>query len=462
MAAAFPRPIVSTNSGVTATPVWHGKCIPGNCRVAFKDGYLKIKDKMLIDIEGHVPNTSIDVITPTGTARTIEVYFEKNAKVRRCITVGNRWVSGTDDHLFLSVSANTYGLNRAGSLSIGDYAVFSMKPLDMGTAKYPLNQFYTLGLWLGEGFYNKASKSFGYSSRNKDMVTQFSSMLRYSQKMERVVRFGVELYEIGITDLRFLKGTIFEYIEKELEKSGDLKCVPEFVFSSSLKARVALIRGILDTCEMTLNADGVPGFEIAYKSLCDGVGDVLVSLGIPVEFETRQEEQFTDHGLVYKKLHTLRLRVGNEDPYNVLKLYKGLKELPAISLQEKGLKVYVTQREYDKVIAGKFPILHHADKNWKNRTARALRLVRELLVAGYPGNGIFEKEAFYFLERYGVKLPAPLKRRMDELFFDEIKEIKEFRTNVYDISIPNPHLFYSQGLVNQTATPESEQVHTKK
>lgn len=100
-----------------------GQCVTGDNLVSTGHGLLRLDE--LIKQDGYVPASGISVLTTGDRFTLISHTYKKSAKVVRVKTVTGREYIGTPEHPLMGLQATGHGVIKLGELKLGDHLVLN-------------------------------------------------------------------------------------------------------------------------------------------------------------------------------------------------------------------------------------------------------------------------------------------------------------------------------------------------
>lgn len=175
------------------------------------------------------------------------------------------------------MAKNFYKLRRDGKGIEYKYRVPMSKPIDYPERRQPLNP-YVLGLWLGDGDSDAARMNVGAGDIEEMMMwmTLYGMYPRY-QKLSK----GKTAYRVSIGNVNGERGKDKNYIMPILRDLGLIgnKHIPEMYMRASVKQRMELLCGLMDT-DGTVSKAGECEFSQKDKAFVIQFSELLSSLGI--------------------------------------------------------------------------------------------------------------------------------------------------------------------------------------
>ena len=404
-----------------------GKCVLGTTRVATEQGYISIKDLFANPAEGF-NDFKIKVHTNKGLKDTSHFYYEKNCKVNVLKLANGSEVNGTDKHKVLVLRGTKPEMVRMDSIEVGDTLLFRGIDNTIKTTK-GVDYFYTLGAFLGDGFLNKNKKgiydSYGFCGTYAD-VENFKRITGITGKIVKDKR-RKDLYKVisWVSDEQ-----IFSHLG--YVNSGN-KYIPEEAYRASEEEQFALLSGLLDTDGYA--HDNYIDWTFKSKRLVDGIADILDLLGIDYYRTNKTAGYGTDFKGNYYRLTTKGVL---PDKFIGYKHYRLTKK------DSKNVRHIIDLGcSYKEVIRGinrmrDFKGKRHADlghttaKNVK-ATGKITKRTLQKLIDFYG----CESEMFEELLKYN---------------FIKVVDKSTVIDDVYDLTVPDGHLFMAQGLLNHNTT----------
>lgn len=259
-------PILTANRGWTT----HGELVAGD-RVFAPDG----------------KPVQVQAVTPQYTdSRCMEITFSDGARI--VAGVGHLWklrvkhklrVSGSDERYIqfterIVESAELFrAIRRNERLDVSVCA-----PLEMPVAELPIDP-YVLGAWLGDGTASKPVIT--CADADKEIMSRIEAKGYVVKELAYARQGNCGNYAIN-PGIKGKKGT---GLTPTLRAIGVFcnKHIPEQYLSASLRQRMELLRGLMDT-DGDCNSRGTATFCNANRRLADGVYRLAVTLGLRPRF----------------------------------------------------------------------------------------------------------------------------------------------------------------------------------
>lgn len=253
-------------SSVIALQPGMGKCKHPESRILTNRGYIRLKDFMDAPPYGitDISNLGIKASTRDGERLVTHFYREKDCLLRTLHLEDGRTVNGTLKHRVLcqmdngEVSWKSFADMQCGDCLMLSSGVQSSSQYDGMTKE----MFYHLGTWLSD-------RPCIFLSEN----------LQNSN--------GTDLFYKGV-NISFFKEPLCDDMREVLSDKvfqGNDKYVPEFVFRGDLSQRLWFVMGLFD-CDATASPMSIE-WVIKSKTLCDGVCDLLASMGVFYRIESK-------------------------------------------------------------------------------------------------------------------------------------------------------------------------------
>ena len=176
------------------------------------------------------------------------------------------------------------------------YRVPMNKAIDLPEQELPIDP-YTLGLWLGDG--TKYSPNF---TVHIDDLYMYDTLVPLYGNYKIRYQHGKE----NTLDVSFAgdKGKDNSILRHQLKEAGLLnnKHIPKIYLRSSIKQRLALLQGLMDT-DGYVGKNGECEFIQKNIDIADGLCELLSSLGIKY---TRREKIPTINGKIYDKVQRIQ------------------------------------------------------------------------------------------------------------------------------------------------------------
>ena len=253
-------------SSVIALQPGMGKCKHPDSRILTNRGYIRLKDFMDAPPYGitDISNLGIKASTRDGERLVTHFYREKDCLLRTLHLEDGRTVNGTLKHRVLCKMNNgEVDWKSLSDIQCGDCLMLSSGV--QSSSQYDgmtKEMFYHLGTWLSDRQCLFLSESI-QNSKGTDLFY-------------KDVNINV-LKEPLCDDMReILSDKVFQ---------GNDKYVPEFVFRGDLAQRLWFVMGLFD-CDATASPMSIE-CVIKSKKLCDGVCDLLASMGVFYRIESK-------------------------------------------------------------------------------------------------------------------------------------------------------------------------------
>lgn len=246
-------------SSVIALQPGMGKCKHPESRILTNRGYIRLKDFMDAPPYGitDISNLGIKASTRDGERLVTHFYREKDCLLRTLHLEDGRTVNGTLKHRVLCKMNNgEVDWKSLSDIQCGDCLMFSNGV--QSSSQYDgmtKEMFYHLGTWLSDRPCLFLSESIQNSN-------------------------GTDLFYKGVNISVFKEPLCDDMREVLSDKvfQGNDKYVPEFVFRGDLAQRLWFVMGLFD-CDATASPMSIE-WMIKSKALCDGVCDLLASMGV--------------------------------------------------------------------------------------------------------------------------------------------------------------------------------------
>ena len=283
-----------------------GKCQLGTTPVSTSKGYLPMKDLVPVQsVKGFFSlkdSECFEVDTPYGREKVTEGYYSPSEEVFKFRLDDGADFNGTAEHPVLALRDGEVSLIPCGEIKKGDCLLRKLGHITEGVkTPFGVDQFYALGLWLGDGWnefasFKRGGRVFGFVSAHEEQVKRYLQCLGVSVGIQHrkdgcfYTRFtGADV--VGIEG--FLGGAKFSNILTASFKfpvDSHSKFMPRFVFTASVEERVALLRGLIDTdgCISVSGKMSNLDFTLASSELLSGIVVLSHSLGIYPKIKSRK------------------------------------------------------------------------------------------------------------------------------------------------------------------------------
>lgn len=253
-------------SSVIALQPGMGKCKHPESRILTNRGYIRLKDFMDAPPYGitDISNLGIKASTRDGERLVTHFYREKDCLLRTLHLEDGRTVNGTLKHRVLcKMNNDDVDWKSLSDIQCGDCLMLSSGV--QSSSQYDgmtKEMFYHLGTWL--------------SDRQCLFLSESIKNSKGTDLFYKDVNINV-LKEHLCDDMReVLSDKVFQ---------GNDKYVPEFVFRGDLAQRLWFVMGLFD-CDATASPMSIE-CVIKSKTLCDGVCDLLASMGVFYRIESK-------------------------------------------------------------------------------------------------------------------------------------------------------------------------------
>lgn len=274
-------------SAVIALQPGMGKCKHPDSRILTNHGYIRLCD-FIDDPPYGITDISalrIKASTRDGEKLVTHFYREKDCLLRTLHLEDGRTVNGTLKHRVLCQMDNgDVDWKSLVDIQCGDRLMFS----DGGnalqsTSKYNMTKemFYLLGTWLSD-----------------------RPCIFLSEELQNP--YKTDLFHKGVNTIVYkepLCGDMRDVLSDKVFQGND-KYVPEFVFQGDLEQRLWFVIGLFD-CDATVSSTSIK-WMIESKALCDGVCDLLSSMGVFYSRENNTIHYGKYEGLKYFTVQIFR------------------------------------------------------------------------------------------------------------------------------------------------------------
>jgi hypothetical protein len=293
-----------------------GKAQPLNSKVLTPNGWVKMGSLKVGDIIKTPDNKESKIIEihPQGKKDIYEIEFKDGSKVRCC-----------EDHLW-KVSKKYKTKNKKRLKDQRDWKILSLNQIkDLGLKwKNNSNKWfipmtepiefeennhyitpYVLGALLGDG---GLTSRVTFTNMDEEIFNRISKELPEDIIIRRIPssKYGYSIIdnqsEKGILKR---KGIFVNRFKEELTRLGQMKklsydkYIPEEYKIDSIKNRIALLQGILDT-DGSVSSDGIISLELTSKRLIFDVKEIVESLGGVCTFRIKPSHKNKGYHEVYR------------------------------------------------------------------------------------------------------------------------------------------------------------------
>ena len=406
-----------------------GKCVPAGTRIETSRGYLPIEtlapeplDKLRPGFTAYETG-ALKVNSPSGFVSVDKFYYERSTQVLKLQLEDGSVVAGTPQHKVLGMGMNMPNDRTLVSLNkfvVGDYVLKRTESVEFkGVKKLTPSDFYLLGLWMGCGFTILSNSTgvmrFGYAGVNGSVP----------KTLEFITEDGQEYYRDLIS--KYYKNPAFR----------DTLIVPECVYSGSIEQRVEFIAGLWEACGWTV--DGILSTDVSAEAsglvwrLCSeaaaySVMDIFATLGVPVILRKGKGDIWD--------IHYVNLYGSNLEPW-FLQVSK-ICPVSHVTVRKQNIRVPVTDHFVSALELMFKSKLEPAVKSVLGRARSSLKkgdvwqsidwhVLQEAVSAGV----LFDYAGYY-----------PVK----------IVGISTYHASVFDLSVPDGHVFFGQGVLQHNTT----------
>lgn len=448
-----------------------GKCGSLDMRIPTNRGYLSGHELIKNLQEGYTEIQGLRVEQSDGSYKEVShLYFERGSKVLKLKTRFGEISARTKEHPILSLTRKDKypTLNKVGNLQVGDVVLirrFRAFPLDKTDN---LLKWYLYGYAVGDATYSKSTQ--------KNLVYDGDlPFIEWLQKIE--FRKDGTRHKVGIGELKNSRLTVARstsIIGDLITESQDshTKSLNQQVFESKSRAFACLI-GLMSAdggCAFSEVKDSRGRgsrkqppleFSTASQRLMRDVQDLLNYLSVPFTVKEK-ETHYTVQGVRVKASKAYRFRLEGTFLYRahslIFELYEYLK-IPRESRVSRFLN-------YSKSIPGVPPVkVLTGDVKGLVSELRELRCLRECDGCEFSRKGSKRvcnvRQAVSATLRQGysssayaryLKMYAPDETEkihyLEDFILSEITQIEERVEDVYDITVPDGHLFMADNCVN--------------
>jgi intein/homing endonuclease len=443
-----------------------GKCVPGYARIETTKGYKQIEDLSSERVRGFTALEDVEVYTPTGIKKAESFYYEPDAKVNHLSLRDGSEVCGTDEHPILVVDSNgDVVMKKCKDIEVGEHVLRALNDaVEYPAHRYSLDEFYCLGLWLGDGtndlslFTRIGARYYHFTSCEEQLIDIYRRTLLPDG------RGAIAKRKSKADDTRVFQRITFraEYHIQNRPKIENIltetfpeivgpatKFIPEYVFSASIAQRVAFLRGLIDTDGYLSKRGFCVSFMFKSKKMALGIQELLYSLGIysTVSMNHRQWAAKADAGGVYYGVYAAPK--SEEQLKGLFELYpNALKNLKYVSPRRTRCTLVPNDwmENFTRYIKSHVKAYKYGTKEYM-QWAYACKVhgrLRKLL----PKYRVLAKVTVDSLSKFW-----PEKSSLDGYQTVEVVAKSAVQEPVYDVSVPDGHLFYGQGgVVNHNST----------
>ena len=275
-------------------------------------GDLNIGDEIYGD-DGEL--TNVIGIYPKGKKDIYEVEFSDGLKVKCC-----------DEHLW---EVEKYGKKQVLELSDimkkyrndrGDYIYYVKvaEPVNYTEKELKINPYF-LGLILGDG--STRNNRLTVSTKDEEIINYLNTLNDKEIKIKHFTRRDKVSYDYGIIKKNNKPHKYISLLKEMnlMEKYSYEKHIPKEYLYGSIKQRLDLLQGLMDTDGyITKNQ---PHYCTSSSELCDNVRELCHSLGIKTQIRTKYPT-YTYKGIKKdgRKSYIIRLLLKNDYKYPIFKL----------------------------------------------------------------------------------------------------------------------------------------------
>lgn len=226
-----------------------------------------------------------------------------------------------------------FKLGKNSKRPYNNYSVRLVKPVEFDTklSKDDIKP-YTLGALIGDGGLSRDSIKF--TSADLEIINRIKKELPQSEKVEK---YSGDNYDYGISAKKrktnklghSLKNhthkKLIEY--KLMGKTSEFKFIPKKYLYSSVKDRIELLRGLMDTDGFVDTRNALCEFDTVSEQLCKDMLELIRGLGGKASFSTKQG-QYKKNGetIKCKKVYRVYFTLQGFNPFYLKRKAEKFKE----------------------------------------------------------------------------------------------------------------------------------------
>jgi len=419
------------------------KCVGGDTIILTNSGLMRIED-----MEELVENNKVKdlmCLDENGKEHEITTFFKyKNKEVVEINTELNFNITATQNHPLKIVNKDgDFEWKCAGLISAGDTLVLGKGDINFVGKELPENKLglkwssdlaWLLGVFIAEGSYRRNTVEISNCNKDvKNVVKNFAETINstYIVRDDRITFTSKEF-------VNFLK-------DMEFKTGAHSKFIPPVVFTSG--------KYIKDFIQGMWIGDGNLGRhkskntnEASYSTVSKELGEqvrlLLLTLGIPASLHKEKD-------------------VGTSGAFKVQVTGKNVEKLQdVLNLPEWKITRKLTENKFSSPNTLRLPNIDNLlnkiyTKTWKgtnwypymnNKSRFSLESFQKFIKTAKENN--IEQEYLNKLEKLSNK----------NIFYVDVKEVKNSISDVYDIEVPGIHYFIANGFISHNSQSQSELV----
>jgi|GEM_PF-2357184 len=439
-----------------------GKCIK-NAYILTENGFEYIND-MLKDYDyGATEKIYTLAFKKEERVKTSHVYKEKVNHTIKIRTVHGYEIEGTEEHPIMVASKSGETLKKLKDITKEDYIIVEkgtnlygglkkfpkefMDGLDKNAIRHTVPKYvnehvaHMLGYFVADG--NFTTNTLSFSNEKEWFDTQLKKDLK---------EFGVERNKKnGKVHSSYMHQAFFELCGRPSVFTARYKYVPKIILQSPKSVQASFLRGLIDCDGYYDNRD--IEYTTASKDLANQVRMMLLNMGIVTGCRIKKgawaKGNFYDHDYyrvtISRNYINLYSEIIGSDKYTFIKHDKrieksNLEQIPFLKENIFYVIDYI-RKEVGWSKNGKCKLVEDFPK-WKYKN----------MGKGYNSLNIFlnlfEDFKQYFPKEYPYEWFVSL--RDNDYYYDKVSLVEHNyeETDVYDVCVPDGHLFWCNGMIN--------------
>lgn len=430
-------------------------CLNSNTRVSTSLGLLKLKDlKMRFD-----SGERFFVRSESGIRQCLGVYDNGEAFTKILKFRSGRVVEGTFNHKFRVIRDGKIQWVQFEDIRVGDKTLMLRDSYQFGRLHMNLDEAYTLGYMVGDGWCEKV--------KGKDKYSSFQVMFQFEHKKsaKRIIRafynwFGIRGVEFSRSG-KLKNGNHMIYLRAfdseratKLVKSGfghraQGKGIPNFIFMCDRETVASFIQGLFDA-DGTVEKDGYTYIGLMSERGIKDLGRLLSLYGIDYTIKSKMSRfEGKDMGQFWK----LSIR-GTESYIRFADLIGFSIESKMERLNRKVKKCKLDKNPNDRILVPfGCEILRELDRKCSlGNFSRIHTFIQFRVQSNYT---LRQLKRLYNMFPEWVGQSDYLKYICEhEVYFDEVSEIDKGFCHTMDLEIEGDHSYCFDGFVSHNTCSE--------
>lgn len=281
---------ITDNCIINAKPGW-GKAQPKGSKIRVPGGWVNIEDITI----------GQKVITPANKRATvIDKFYSSNEPIYKITLQDGRTVKASGNHLWKAINRNgleilltTEEMQKNSYFKAKRLYLPLTKPIDEAEIELPLHP-YILGILLGDG---GITSNVNLSTADTQVVDRVTDLLPNNCYIKKV---GISKYDYNIASLTKGVNEVKDIL-KALGLYGlksDEKFIPEIYKYTSLRQKLQLIQGLLDSDGTVDKVGNKIEFYSTSERLASDFTDLMFSIGAQCPNRLKTNIKYTYNGEV--------------------------------------------------------------------------------------------------------------------------------------------------------------------